>query len=528
MPFIPAQIPSSVTNLGFDGEMFVLAHFEDGTGGAPANQSQLLYISVSKNGFDWLTLNNGQPVYTPASGVVRDPSIYYDATNKVFYVTHTCDDFGQSGRIAVIKSTNLTSWTFVSYIPSGATVGTSYTWNGGIFIDADGSIHITFAVTTDQLVTHLKIYVVTTSDWITFSAKTQITMPTSQGYNSLIIFLGEDGSYQGTWQDCTGSPLTQHKGHASAITGTWVDDGNLGSQFNAKEGQFVRYMGSASPLRSRWRIFCEDGENGTSPRKYRYADMSSTFVVQDTLAALNMSVNARNGGSGYIKARTPLAAQFFAVPIGPIGNMQNQRADNLTLGTVRLVPGNDAQTIGTFIFQNSDNTDASAISQLTGGILRIRLPSGTDGANGLIIINGAANSPLVSITDDGKSRFTNQILLNVDGGWTSGGILFDRTNPTTCSFIGQYNNGLLGVLLGSLGMVWSNNARNADLLTLDNSGNLALLSGAVFLKSFVKASLPPSSTAGGLIYVSDNTAQATPAFSDGTNWRSVVTGLIIA
>jgi hypothetical protein len=44
-----------------------------------------------------------------------------------------------------------------------------------------------------------------------------------------------------------------------------------------------------------------------------------------------------------------------------------------------------------------------------------------------------------------------------------------------------------------------------------------------------KADLPDATLwTGSLLYVTDNTAQPVPAFSDGTIWRSVVTGLLIA
>lgn len=48
------------------------------------------------------------------------------------------------------------------------------------------------------------------------------------------------------------------------------------------------------------------------------------------------------------------------------------------------------------------------------------------------------------------------------------------------------------------------------------------------LRSYAKASLPSAATAGQLIYVSDDTGGATPAFSDGTNWRRVSDRAIVS
>lgn len=47
-------------------------------------------------------------------------------------------------------------------------------------------------------------------------------------------------------------------------------------------------------------------------------------------------------------------------------------------------------------------------------------------------------------------------------------------------------------------------------------------SGVVPLKKFVMARLPPASKhVGGMIYISDEAGGATPAFSDGVDWRRV-------
>lgn len=48
------------------------------------------------------------------------------------------------------------------------------------------------------------------------------------------------------------------------------------------------------------------------------------------------------------------------------------------------------------------------------------------------------------------------------------------------------------------------------------------------LRSYAKASLPAATTAAQLIYVTDDTGGATPAFSDGTNWRRVADRAVIS
>lgn len=57
---------------------------------------------------------------------------------------------------------------------------------------------------------------------------------------------------------------------------------------------------------------------------------------------------------------------------------------------------------------------------------------------------------------------------------------------------------------------------------------LTMNTGAVFLKSYTVAGVPSASVAGGMIYVSNETGGAVPAFSDGTNWRRVTDRAVVA
>lgn len=54
---------------------------------------------------------------------------------------------------------------------------------------------------------------------------------------------------------------------------------------------------------------------------------------------------------------------------------------------------------------------------------------------------------------------------------------------------------------------------------LDQQLNDNLLGLQVQLPSYVVATLPTAANAGGLVFVSDETGGAVPAFSDGTDWR---------
>lgn len=58
--------------------------------------------------------------------------------------------------------------------------------------------------------------------------------------------------------------------------------------------------------------------------------------------------------------------------------------------------------------------------------------------------------------------------------------------------------------------------------------NANLLGNQVSLASYVVAELPDVTSVPGLIFVSDETGGAVPAFSDGTNWRRVTDRAVVS
>lgn len=63
---------------------------------------------------------------------------------------------------------------------------------------------------------------------------------------------------------------------------------------------------------------------------------------------------------------------------------------------------------------------------------------------------------------------------------------------------------------------------------IEQSLNAFLLGRQVQLPSYVVADVPVATTAAGMIFVSDETGGAVPAFSDGTNWRRVTDRAIVS
>lgn len=65
---------------------------------------------------------------------------------------------------------------------------------------------------------------------------------------------------------------------------------------------------------------------------------------------------------------------------------------------------------------------------------------------------------------------------------------------------------------------------------LEEKLNTRLLEDSVILESYTVATLPdvPVISSPGLIYVSDETGGAVPAFSDGSNWRRCTDRAIVS
>lgn len=80
-------------------------------------------------------------------------------------------------------------------------------------------------------------------------------------------------------------------------------------------------------------------------------------------------------------------------------------------------------------------------------------------------------------------------------------------------------------------LVADKKATNIFQLFLDDierNLNDNLLGSQVTIPSYIVTELPSVTTRPGLIFVSDETGGAVPAFSDGTNWRRVTDRAIVS
>lgn len=77
------------------------------------------------------------------------------------------------------------------------------------------------------------------------------------------------------------------------------------------------------------------------------------------------------------------------------------------------------------------------------------------------------------------------------------------------------------------GFRWANGSGDVSRMELKGDGRLEL-TNQVSLKSYTVSTLPVATTAGGLIFVADESGGAVTAFSDGANWRRTTDRAIVS
>lgn len=187
-----------------------------------------------------------------------------------------------------------------------------------------------------------------------------------------------------------------------------------------------------------------------------------------------------------------------------VGTMAVSDDSDFDSGTLQIDAGTNFVGLGT--------TKTSVFS------LEYRASAATDG---MFIRNAAGNSRVVLGYDPNGSRLFMYNNSNVaDFGYISNkvGLGFDISNPAL--ILAKLHVQGDDDLAGTLGLLVENNSA-ADNFKVQNDG-------VCVFRSFTVATLPSASTAGGFIFVSDETGGAVMAFSDGTNWRRVTDRAIVS
>lgn len=118
-----------------------------------------LYVYTSSDAIDFDLLAG--PTYTPATGLIRDPSVIY--REGVYYIAYTTDWTGTN--FAIASSTDMKSWTLLTTVSTASSVITpDNTWAPEFFLDPnDGSLNIVVSLSTGSYGPFLP-YVYTATD----------------------------------------------------------------------------------------------------------------------------------------------------------------------------------------------------------------------------------------------------------------------------------------------------------------------------------------------------------------------------
>ena len=107
---------------------------------------------------------------------------------------------------------------------------------------------------------------------------------------------------------------------------------------------------------------------------------------------------------------------------------------------------------------------------------------------------------------------------------SSGGTVINPSSKATVEIINDHDNSRGSALKIDVTGSGSSSTKAIDVA----NGTSNLSGGVVYFKSYTVATLPSAGTAGGMIYVSDETGGAVMAFSDGTDWRRVTDRSVVA
>ncbi len=221
-----------------------------------ATADTALYLHASNDGKKWSYLSQ-QPLYTPASGTLRDPSLmvidpnafYSPQPTTAYWLCHTNE--GSPLGFDVISSPDLEAWTLVHHVDCTSIASLVHVWAPEWFIDSDGSVHV-FVACSNSGTTAFQIYEThpTNAAMTTWSNPVLVT-GTSLPTDIIDPFLVKAGSTYEIWcKDdstkyiivLTSTSLTS--GYIVAHSGDWASWGS------ALEGPSLLQVDSST-----WRIY---------------------------------------------------------------------------------------------------------------------------------------------------------------------------------------------------------------------------------------------------------------------------------
>jgi hypothetical protein len=247
-----------------------------------------LYIYQSSDGLKFTRKGSGK-VYTPPSGILRDPSITRNTADGRYYVAYT--NAWHNSSIGLASSADLVHWTYLKNIDFGTNVNIA--WAPEWFTDTDGSYH---------LVVHLRYkgqtsaspYLINArnaalTNWSTATALVGLAETATANYiDSDVIKIGK------TYHLFVKNDHNKLIEHATATTlggpYTFVGRGDWAGWGPNREGPSLYQLDNGT-----WRIVLDGYKDG----KYWYSDSKD-------LKSWTAKAQLPNGLSGFVRHVTVL------------------------------------------------------------------------------------------------------------------------------------------------------------------------------------------------------------------------------
>jgi hypothetical protein len=227
------------------------------------NNETDMYIYTSNDGLNFTRLGSG-PVYTPPTGILRDPSITRNGSGR-YYVAYT--DAWSSNSIGLASSADRVHWTFVENITFASNIITA--WAPEWFKDTDGSVNLIVHLRARGVAspTPFKITALN-SAWTTWSAPVALAGLTPDYIDSFVVKLGKT-YHIFLKNDQVTSKYIEHA-TATKLTGpyTFVGTGNWAGWGPQLEGPCVYQLDNGT-----WRILLD----GYKAKQYYYSDSTDNF-----------------------------------------------------------------------------------------------------------------------------------------------------------------------------------------------------------------------------------------------------------
>lgn len=431
--------------------------------------------------------------------------VYSNATNVVDVNTHltsltlgsplpvasggTGSNTGNAGSLTGLNASNVTTGTLaVTYGGTGAATAAtarvnllpSYTGNAGKLLALNAGGTDTEWVSAGGAGTVTSVNATTAISGLSFTGGPV----TSAGTLTLTGTLGVQGGGTGTTSLTSGAVLIG--AGTSAVTS--VSPGTAGNVLVSTGSAWVSQAGGGSGVTT-----ISFGSTGLTPSTATNGAVS----VAGTLGVSNGGTGATTHTSGAVLTGNGTSA-FGSVSPGTNGNVLTSNGS----AWVSTAPTSGGGTVSL-----NDGTAASPSLNFTSdtntGVYRV-------GADQVGITAGGTNRVTVS-----TSAVTTTVAVVGPSGL--------GTSTPVYTFSGDTTTGMAYLGAGSVRFI--------------SSGNLAFGYGTAIvnmnlpmrLASYTVATLPSASSggAGQMIYVSDESGGAVPAFSDGTNWRRVTDRAIV-